>query len=116
MIRLPPKSTRTDTLFPYTTLFRSVRDRSGVTSPTLRKPEMLPTAEIRQAVLEIITANYGAGSHDLVLAVSRGFGFLSTSAPLSSEEHRVGNGWVSPCISRWSPYHSKHKIKLNERD
>src|SRR3546814_1673244 len=24
MIRLPPKSTRTDTLFPYTTLFRSV--------------------------------------------------------------------------------------------
>src|SRR3546814_15926409 len=25
MIRLPPKSTRTDTLFPYTTLFRSAR-------------------------------------------------------------------------------------------
>src|SRR3546814_5411789 len=27
MIRLPPRSTRTDTLFPYTTLFRSVRPR-----------------------------------------------------------------------------------------
>src|SRR3546814_17115449 len=26
MIRLPPRSTRTDTLFPYTTLFRSHRD------------------------------------------------------------------------------------------
>src|SRR3546814_13389319 len=25
MIRRPPRSTRTDTLFPYTTLFRSVR-------------------------------------------------------------------------------------------
>src|SRR3546814_3335758 len=25
MIRLPPRSTRTDTLFPYTTLFRSIR-------------------------------------------------------------------------------------------
>src|SRR3546814_1145821 len=25
MIRLPPRSTRTDTLFPYTTLFRSTR-------------------------------------------------------------------------------------------
>src|SRR3546814_18687555 len=25
MIRLPPRSTRTDTLFPYTTLFRSCR-------------------------------------------------------------------------------------------
>src|SRR3546814_17005803 len=26
MIRRPPRSTRTDTLFPYTTLFRSVRE------------------------------------------------------------------------------------------
>src|SRR3546814_14929822 len=26
MIRRPPRSTRTDTLFPYTTLFRSVSD------------------------------------------------------------------------------------------
>src|SRR3546814_17848134 len=30
MIRLPPRSTRTDTLFPYTTLFRSL-------SPILRR-------------------------------------------------------------------------------
>src|SRR3546814_7332425 len=28
MIRLPPRSTRTDTLFPYTTLFRSPGQRS----------------------------------------------------------------------------------------
>src|SRR3546814_12320937 len=27
MIRRPPRSTRTDTLFPYTTLFRSIGDR-----------------------------------------------------------------------------------------
>src|SRR3546814_8907277 len=30
MIRRPPRSTRTDTLFPYTTLFRSYRDSVGV--------------------------------------------------------------------------------------
>src|SRR3546814_11312563 len=32
MIRRPPRSTRTDTLFPYTTLFRSVDEfeRSGI--------------------------------------------------------------------------------------
>src|SRR3546814_18249192 len=30
MIRLPPRSTRTDTLFPYTTLFRSI-ERQGFT-------------------------------------------------------------------------------------
>src|SRR3546814_14973590 len=29
MIRRPPRSTRTDTLFPYTTLFRSLRARRG---------------------------------------------------------------------------------------
>src|SRR3546814_3993841 len=28
MIRLPPRSTRTDTLFPYTTLFRSKKDKT----------------------------------------------------------------------------------------
>src|SRR3546814_5030907 len=31
MIRRPPRSTRTDTLFPYTTLFRSGRDRGIAT-------------------------------------------------------------------------------------
>src|SRR3546814_15339577 len=29
MIRRPPRSTRTDTLFPYTTLFRSTSDFTG---------------------------------------------------------------------------------------
>src|SRR3546814_9405368 len=35
MIRRPPRSTRTDTLFPYTTLFRSVH-------PTQRQPFPAP--------------------------------------------------------------------------
>src|SRR3546814_10600434 len=30
MIRRPPRSTRTDTLFPYTTLFRSLRMRVSI--------------------------------------------------------------------------------------
>src|SRR3546814_9752153 len=33
MIRRPPRSTRTDTLFPYTTLFRSYRLPSGCFEP-----------------------------------------------------------------------------------
>src|SRR3546814_1480269 len=36
MIRRPPRSTRTDTLFPYTTLFRSTHDRGA--SPFFRRP------------------------------------------------------------------------------
>src|SRR3546814_2471366 len=35
MIRRPPRSTRTDTLFPYTTLFRSADDGSCVDSARL---------------------------------------------------------------------------------
>src|SRR3546814_2783088 len=33
MIRRPPRSTRTDTLFPYTTLFRSKRRCTGIGIP-----------------------------------------------------------------------------------
>src|SRR3546814_2704589 len=36
MIRRPPRSTRTDTLFPYTTLFRSPREMSAVIIRVLR--------------------------------------------------------------------------------
>src|SRR3546814_1634728 len=37
MIRRPPRSTRTDTLFPYTTLFRSPFDRlAGIAAPLLK--------------------------------------------------------------------------------
>src|SRR3546814_221704 len=34
MIRRPPRSTRTDTLLPYTTLFRSYRTRSRIAGPS----------------------------------------------------------------------------------
>src|SRR3546814_2584131 len=38
MIRRPPRSTRTDTLFPYTTLFRSLLDRAIRLTPATRIP------------------------------------------------------------------------------
>src|SRR3546814_8227563 len=48
MIRLPPRSTRTDTLFPYTTLFRSVhrwRDVSQLRSRSRRTASSVNSAE-----------------------------------------------------------------------
>src|SRR3546814_14570192 len=36
MLRRPPRSTRTDTLFPYTTLFRSARPNRGGIGATFR--------------------------------------------------------------------------------
>src|SRR3546814_33243 len=43
MIRRPPRSTRTDTLFPYTTLFRSPADKPRIRRPAARrKPRFDP--------------------------------------------------------------------------
>src|SRR3546814_809482 len=47
MIRRPPRSTRTDTLFPYTTLFRSwVRDSTGVVTAKLLAEKNNPQADV----------------------------------------------------------------------
>src|SRR3546814_6113181 len=40
-IRRPPRSTRTDTLFPYTTLFRSVHVRVVMGNPTIQATRRL---------------------------------------------------------------------------
>src|SRR3546814_5704620 len=49
MIRRPPRSTRTDTLFPYTTLFRSLLPESEVIVPPDAVPEKtLPTPQVPQ--------------------------------------------------------------------
>src|SRR3546814_14987245 len=97
MIRLPPRSTRTDTLFPYTTLFRSgqvllhgflgdahahcdLLERQLLNPP---QPEHFP-APRRQAVERADQA---------------------AQLALRSEERRVGKECVSTCRSRWSPYH-----------
>src|SRR3546814_19414324 len=42
MIRLPPRSTRTDTLFPYTTLFRSPGHREGAALGAPGHGDLLP--------------------------------------------------------------------------
>src|SRR3546814_5065752 len=49
MIRRPPRSTRTDTLFPYTTLFRS-RDRGDDADRLLEHDDALVAGMTRQHV------------------------------------------------------------------
>src|SRR3546814_19764870 len=44
MIRLPPRSTRTDTLFPYTTLFRSLAEDLGEAAGVLGEVRKLHRA------------------------------------------------------------------------
>src|SRR3546814_6780578 len=49
MIRRPPRSTRTDTLFPYTTLFRSIAARRLASAHTLFSiaPPFSPSGRMR---------------------------------------------------------------------
>src|SRR3546814_3081064 len=60
MIRRPPRSTRTDTLFPYTTLFRSAKERLSAAEetevaaalPGYRSPIRLTRAELETLIAE----------------------------------------------------------------
>src|SRR3546814_4075538 len=61
MIRRPPRSTRTDTLFPYTTLFRS---RDGGAEQAER-----PHLGLDGAVEDLVAVGLEDARHQLVLAV-----------------------------------------------
>src|SRR3546814_19541659 len=60
MIRRPPRSTRTDTLFPYTTLFRSVKGKQGhIAYPHLTRN---PIHLLAPALAELTAQEWDAGN------------------------------------------------------
>ena len=59
-----------------------VRDRSGVSSSGLRKPESLPPQEIKKAILLLVEEYYGVSRDQLPVEVDRLFGFKATSTQL----------------------------------
>jgi hypothetical protein len=59
-----------------------IRDRSEVTSLSLRRPEYLPPREIDTALRSTVTENLGATMEELIQCVSRKLGFRSTSSQL----------------------------------
>src|SRR3546814_11530275 len=109
MIRQPPRHTLTDTLFPYTPLFRSVglfRNLAALDFVTTNDSH--PGALCRKGESDR-AADIGCGSgNDHGFAVE--LGIHSHSPDLNcgfrSEARRVGKECVSTCRSRWSPDHS----------
>src|SRR3546814_12315269 len=107
MIRRPPRSTRTATLFPYTTLFRGARPDRGAAR---RDPDDRPDhrRHPRRAARLYRLAYDGAMDADIIPRDPAAAGqFPATDDPETgrSEERRVGKECVSTCRSRWSPYH-----------
>src|SRR3546814_17997701 len=125
MIRRPPRSTRTDTLFPYTTLFRSAsHNNAGGVDGSLyedcKTGEDANTDEncARKAVLLLLEDFWSQQFKDgFKAAPTRTFsgsvntacgGASSSVGPFycpRSEERRVGQECVSTCRSGGSPVH-----------
>ncbi len=59
-----------------------VRDRGDAASSSLRKPEMLPPAEMDLAVLEAARRNFGGSADELVQEGARSLGFRTVGAQL----------------------------------
>ncbi|MBA79112.1 MAG: helicase [Tistrella sp.] len=61
-----------------------IRDRSAVTSAGLRKPELLPPAEIEAGLMRIAAENLGVTREELQRQLARMLGFRALSAGLRS--------------------------------
>src|SRR3546814_19893438 len=115
MIRRPPRSTRTDTLFPYTTLFRSQPEHAEEVARPLQGlgPGELAVAHRRldNLVAEPVRRIEGGGRRlrhvaNAVAADRPDAGNKSEDIlAVRSEERRVGKECGSTCRSRVSPYH-----------
>src|SRR3546814_18021259 len=102
MIRRPPRSTRTDTLLPYTTLFRSQSD-DGLIHATPDKPALNHTAQVTDdGRYLLVTSSEGTDARYALTLYDLG---KPGTKPRRSEERRVGKECVSTCRYRWSPYH-----------
>src|SRR3546814_18227875 len=123
MIRRPPRSTRTDTLFPFTTLFRSADHLQGMIRIQVNGFAaglgMGADGRMDHVVGFLIFAVERADAERIAAAIAE-IGIASVDPSLkrlrhrlpghmhvgeSSEERRVGKECVSTCQCRWGAYH-----------
>src|SRR3546814_19963444 len=133
MQRRPPRSTLTDTLLPYTTLFRSVTEANAALDLERRKGveagvDITPLAGLRLGVtvfrnrLDNAIANVTiadnlrqrrnvdaivANGVELPASARHGDVELSASRPV---ERRLGKVRVIMCRARWLAHHLNHYI------
>src|SRR3546814_17003251 len=111
MIRRPPRSTRTDTLFPYTTLFRSLEQTrqgqqgaaEGGLLPDPWRQDQSPGKRRYSRCFDLLSASSAPERQGQPPEQLQG---------IRSEERRVGNESVRTCRYRLSPYLYKKNNRL----
>src|SRR3546814_15850336 len=115
MIRRPPGSTRTDTLFPYTTLFLSLEatllqqfDRNAVwradeSHVAVARRAVDRDARIHQALALLVDIVDAIGDVAEIAAAVIAL-LVPVPGQFRSEERRLGEECVSTCRFRGSPY------------
>src|SRR3546814_1358609 len=83
MIRRPPRSTRTDTLFPYTTLFRS----DALADPATKAVELAEKLKLADAHLALLAGTATAGQVAL-LDLGSGTRTAATEAAKLADQRR----------------------------
>src|SRR3546814_7127836 len=101
MIRRPPRSTRTDTLFPYTTLFRS--DLAGARWQGRRGPDPHPHR-----------ANIEGSAPAAVGGTERQEAGIIRSHISSREEHRSGAKYLWPAQAAARGRHARARSRSEE--
>src|SRR3546814_16248906 len=127
MIRRPPRSTRTDTLLPYTTLFRSRALRSRGAGLMGRSHDRISpdrgngVFDPDRGESDIATRKEGAlisehaySTRADIRSGARELDHATENMP-RSEERRVGKECVRTCRSRWAPSHYKKKQLRNRK-
>src|SRR3546814_15937692 len=116
MIRRPPRSTRSDALLPYTTLFRSVvlflhrqpvalaaADDVGADDPVRVAQRLGQFVEVAAVARQAVHAD----EHARIARIAP-FGVRDKMEPGRSEiseERSVGNECVRTCTCWWTPHH-----------
>src|SRR3546814_13704683 len=134
MIRRPPRSTRTDTLCPYTTLFRSFKNGTegsvkvavdAVMSAKHPHRFLSLNAHGQVGIFEtsgnedchVILRGGSAGTNYDAKSVAAACAALTKAGLLPevmrSGEGRLGKECVRKCTSRWLPYHYIHLLYHN---
>src|SRR3546814_5479066 len=109
MIPRPPRSTRTDTLFPYTTLFRSLHDRSIASPAQWRSHAVRSTS----GMIGMFTTFFAIANAPLATVQA-----ITFAAPVRSEEQTselqslMRISYAVFCLKKYTYYYHRLVLKI----